>query len=157
MDYTILTAELADDPLGRGYSAMTDQEVADSLNAANRTQVVSTFATWRTLLAQVGPEVTATIKAKVDAAAAANPAIALAADMLKTYSDGGGLDLGHAYTRAVIDSLVAAEVLTADEATALKGIAETQVSRAAELGITVEASAVGIARGTRPLVQQETH
>lgn len=158
MDYTILSAELADDPLGRGYAAMTDQEVVDSLHAEDRTQVVIVFATWRTLLAAAGPTVTATIKAKIGAAAESNPAIALASDMLATYSDGGGLDMGHAYTRGVIDSLVTAEVLTADEAAVLKAVAERTVSRAVELGLSgVEASAVGIARGTRPLVQQEVN
>lgn len=31
-----LKEELDDDPLGRGYSGMTDEEAADSLNAVNR-------------------------------------------------------------------------------------------------------------------------
>ena len=31
-----LKDELADDPLGRGYDAMTDQELVDSLNTADR-------------------------------------------------------------------------------------------------------------------------
>ncbi len=33
---TVLSDELTNDPLGRGYSAMTDQEVVDSLNAVDR-------------------------------------------------------------------------------------------------------------------------
>jgi hypothetical protein len=36
MDYTILSEELANDPLGRGYAGMTDQEAADSLATTNR-------------------------------------------------------------------------------------------------------------------------
>jgi hypothetical protein len=35
-DIDRLADELANDPLVRGYSTMTDQEVADSLNAPNR-------------------------------------------------------------------------------------------------------------------------
>ena len=33
-----LKTELADDPLGRGYSAMTDQEAANDLNTSYRTR-----------------------------------------------------------------------------------------------------------------------
>jgi hypothetical protein len=45
--YTNLSKEVNDDPLGIGYSTMTDQEVADSLNAVNRTvpHKQTTFAT----------------------------------------------------------------------------------------------------------------
>ncbi len=34
----ILEDEIAGDPLGRGYSAMTDQQLLDSLNAVNRSR-----------------------------------------------------------------------------------------------------------------------
>src|SRR6056297_877635 len=36
MDYAKLTAELTDDPLGRGYAGMTDAEAEASLNTADR-------------------------------------------------------------------------------------------------------------------------
>jgi len=39
MDYVKLKAEIDDDPLARGYSGMTDQQVADSLNTADRVVV----------------------------------------------------------------------------------------------------------------------
>jgi hypothetical protein len=39
MDYAILEAELVDDPLGRGYAAMTDADTAASLNAADRARL----------------------------------------------------------------------------------------------------------------------
>jgi hypothetical protein len=41
MDYAILKAEITDDPLGRGYAAMTDAEAAASLNAPSRTRPVT--------------------------------------------------------------------------------------------------------------------
>lgn len=135
MNYPILRSEIANDPMKRGYAAMTNAEVAASLNTADRTHVDSTFATWRKMLADLGPTVTATVKAKVEAAAEGNAAVAIALDMLGEYGDGGGLDLGHANTRAVIDQLAAGGVLTADEATAIKGIAEAVISRATELGL----------------------
>ena len=37
-DIAKLAAELTDDPLTRGYAAMTDEEAADSLNTVNRTR-----------------------------------------------------------------------------------------------------------------------
>ena len=40
VDIVRLTEELTQDPLGRGYSAMTDQQVADSLNANTRQRAV---------------------------------------------------------------------------------------------------------------------
>jgi len=37
VDYAILKTEITVDPLGRGYSTMTDAEVASSLNTVDRT------------------------------------------------------------------------------------------------------------------------
>lgn len=36
-DYSILAAEINNDPLSRGYSGLNDQQVADSLNTSDRT------------------------------------------------------------------------------------------------------------------------
>lgn len=38
MNLDILKIEIDTDPLGRGYSGMTDMQVADSLNTANRSR-----------------------------------------------------------------------------------------------------------------------
>ena len=35
----VRASELLEDPLGRGYSSMSDQEAADSLNVVNRTRI----------------------------------------------------------------------------------------------------------------------
>ena len=35
-EITVLRNEIVNDPLGRGYAGMTDSQVADSLNTANR-------------------------------------------------------------------------------------------------------------------------
>lgn len=37
MDYPVLGAEIANDPLARGYAAMTDQQIAADLNTRYRT------------------------------------------------------------------------------------------------------------------------
>jgi len=135
MNYAVIKSELANDPESLGYSGMSDSEAAAALNTANRSRTVTTFATWRKILADLGPTVTATVKAKIEAAAESNAAVAIALDMLSEYGEGGGLDLGHANTRAVIDSLVAAEVLTADEGSAVKAMAQETISRATELNL----------------------
>ena len=44
MDYAILKEEIVSDPLGRGYSGMTPQQIADSLNTINRTKSVQTVS-----------------------------------------------------------------------------------------------------------------
>lgn len=41
MSVDVLKTEISSDPLGRGYAGMTDAEVADSLNASNRTRNVA--------------------------------------------------------------------------------------------------------------------
>lgn len=38
MSYAALKVELDTDPLGRGYSGMTDQQIADNMNAVDRTR-----------------------------------------------------------------------------------------------------------------------
>jgi hypothetical protein len=38
MDYVALKAEIDGDPLARGYSGMTDQQIADDLNTVYRTR-----------------------------------------------------------------------------------------------------------------------
>jgi len=43
-DLEKLKDEIANDPLGRGYSGMSDQAVADDLNTAYRTREVSSFS-----------------------------------------------------------------------------------------------------------------
>jgi len=43
MDHQIIKNELISDPLSRGYSSMTDQEVADDLNTVYRTRNVLSF------------------------------------------------------------------------------------------------------------------
>lgn len=130
-----LIAELRTDPLKVGYATMDAEKVAVSLATVNRQNLSSRFASWRTMLAELGPTATATVKAKLEGAAASNPALKLAADMLATYAEGGGLDVGNATTRGVVDSLVAAGVFTKEEAAAIKALGATVVSRADELGL----------------------
>lgn len=44
MNYQILKDEIENDPLGRGYSGMNDQEIANDLNTNYRTRNVDTLS-----------------------------------------------------------------------------------------------------------------
>lgn len=55
-----LQAELLNDPLGRGYSAMTDQQAADSLNTADRSRTVPSVSPTDVFQAVVPGEYNAT-------------------------------------------------------------------------------------------------
>ena len=133
MRWDILRSELADDPLSRGYSSMTDDQVASSLNAKDRNIVQPTLVTAKELMAMVDPTTAASILQKLEAEAANNAVV----KWIMSFITGGGdgIDLGHANTRAQIDALVAAGVLTATEGASLKALAQRTVSRAEELGL----------------------
>lgn len=135
MNYRKLKDELVNDPLARGYSGMTDQEAADSLNTPDRIVTCECRATIRSLMADLGPTEADDIITALEAAATNNNITARALKLLSPAE--GGIDLGHASTRAQIDGLVTAGVLTSVQGTALKGLAEKTVSRAEELGLPV--------------------
>jgi len=52
----ILYNELINDPLGRGYSGMTDQEAADDLNTVYRSRTRNRIETWEVIEATVPSE-----------------------------------------------------------------------------------------------------
>ena len=144
MDYAKLKAEITTDPLGLGYAGMTDQQVADSLNALTRTLAVSKTVGALGIMREVGPTAGATILDKLEAASAQDSRLKWFLRELTT----NGVDLGHPSTRQTIDELVAGGVLTVSEGAALKGAAETAESRATELGLgdDVSAQMVNVAR-----------
>jgi hypothetical protein len=124
-----LKNEIYKDPLEIGYAGMTTAERITALNTKNR-PCKERFITARTLLAEVNPVTAATIYVKLKTASQENVVLAMAMDMLTTYSNGGGLDICHPNTQAFIDTLVDV-LLTIEEATALKGL--NKMSRAQEL------------------------
>ena len=147
LDYDILIAELRDDPLGRGYAEMTDEAAAAKLNAVDVTVPYSRRVTIRDMLADLGATETAETLKALHAADDPNGLLSLAIEMLGEYGDGGGLDIGHPNTRATIDQLEAAGVLTADQAAAIKGLAEHAISRAEQLDLPpLDPAHIGSAR-----------
>lgn len=154
MDYDKLKTEVAE--LLAAHPDWTDQQVADSLNAETVTVTHSRFVTFRTLLSELPVEQAMSVIGKIKAAAEANPVLAEILPSLKDTAEGCGIDMANANARAFVDGLVTAEVLTAEEAAAVKGMAETAISRAEELGLgRVALTDVEIAAGHRTLVQHQ--
>ena len=145
MDYQTLAAELAKP----AYAAMTDAEAADVLNAATETAVVSRFGSLRTLAAILTPEEYAAVRSALDAAAGQSVVVADMLAMLKLPGDdqgnGGGIDLGNAAVRVMLDQLCTPAV-----AAKIKAWAESVTHP-----WSVSVSEVEIARGSRAAVQQE--
>lgn len=137
MDYDKLKVKVAE--VLAAHPDWTDQQVADCLNEPAVTATRSRFVTFRTLLSELPVTQAMTIIGKLRAAARADESGVLAVILptLEDTAEGCGIDLANANARVFLDGLVAAEVLTAEEAAAVKGMAETQISRAAQLGLGI--------------------
>ena len=133
MRWDVLRTELASDPLGRGYAAMTDEQVASSLNTKDRTVTQQTFVNAKSLMASMDPAVAAGILEKLEAAAPSSPPVKWILSFLT--GGGDGVDVAHPNTQAQLDALASANVLTQTEADAVKALAQRTVSRAEELGL----------------------
>ena len=133
VDYKKLKDELTVDPLTRGYSGMSDQQVVDSLTLTVDRPVVNDMNVGSLgIMREIGPTLGATILDKLEAAATVDSRLKWFMKELNT----NGVDIGNAVTRATIDDLVTNSVITAAEGASLKGIPEKTVSRAEELGFS---------------------
>lgn len=112
------------------YAGLTDAQIATALRAVTGTRTAEKMLTARGMYAALGPTVAETILQKLEGAAQVEGpyklVLARAVDWLNAYA--GGIDVGNAYTRAMLDTLVTATVLTADEVAALKAIADETYS-----------------------------
>jgi hypothetical protein len=124
--YDVLVPELRDDPLGRGYSAMTDEEVADSLQAVDRPPLLAPL--W-----QIEAYLLANGKWKAISQGTSDAAIAASRYVQSTRVD--NLDIDDTGAQMVLSSLVTEGLLTAADKTAIEALAVATQSRAAELGI----------------------
>lgn len=132
MDYAALTPLVA--AIDLDTPGLSSAEVAARLNAPTEIEIYERFVTARTLLAELGPVQAEAILSALEAAAQQNALLARVLEWLTDPSK-GGLDVGHSHTRSVIDSLVAASVLTGAQAAAVKAMAERTVSLAAKAGL----------------------
>ena len=130
----ILKSEIDSDPLGRGYSGMDDTAVAVDVNTAYRTkkEPISSaeLLAWSASDARLQNIKTAAENGATDDL----KSLAQAAYLIVT-RDGTTLDLNLADRVAMLDSLVAAGVLTAADRTSLDALATVSISRAEELAI----------------------
>lgn len=142
MNSAILIEKLADeirlDPLGRGYAGMSDDEIAVSLRAKDRTfksPITSTeLLAWGSAdgrLARI-KRVAEMANAGGDAAVDALQSAGIGA-WLMVHRDAPSLDLNLQDRNELLDGLVAGGVLAAADKTALEALATTTGSRAEEL------------------------
>lgn len=129
-----LSGEIANDPTGVGYAAMLPARpghVAESLNALTTTKVKTKQVTARALLAELDPAVAATFLETLEAVSLSQSPVAPVVKWgLKFITSEPGIDIGHPHTIALIDALVAAQVLSGQIADAVKGLASQPASRA---------------------------
>jgi hypothetical protein len=111
------------------YAGLSDNGALAAVNAKTVAQTYSRFGSLRTLAALLTPEEYAAVKATIEAAATQNVMVSDMLTFLKLPGDeagnGGGIDLGNASVRAMLDSLCALEV-----AAKIKSYAETLISLA---------------------------
>lgn len=130
----ILKSEIDSDPLGRGYSGMDDTAVAVDLNTAYRTKK-DPISSAELLAWSASDARLQNIKNAAENGATDDlKSLAQAAYLIVT-RDGTTLDLNLADRVAMLDSLVAAGVLTDADRTSLDALATVSISRAEELAL----------------------
>jgi hypothetical protein len=130
MDYQKLKEEIETGPLAMDLLGRTDAEIAALLNERTATAVQSRFVTGRTILAEIADG--ADILDALEAASAVIPAVKWAMLYLKGET---GIDIGYPSTRAQLDALAVAQVLTTNQAEALKDMALLPASRVEIIGL----------------------
>lgn len=129
MDFLTLKTEINTDPLGRGYSGMTDAEVATSLNVIDRPSDRSTVSTGE-ILAAIEPT--------------AFPVDGKKQAYLQTLLATDEIPLGSTNIRDALASIFSGELPTLN---ALAALQTELISRAMELGLRqVREGAVAHAR-----------
>jgi len=146
MNYAVLSEELSTDPLGRNYATMTDEEVAASLAAEDRTRLRPIQSSELLAWAADGNRLARLETAAADAGLGAVQSVAKAA-ILMIRRDGTTLDLSLNDRANMLAALVAADVLTQADSDSLVAIGTETLSRAEELGLgTVRIGSVHQAR-----------
>jgi len=134
MNLDTLKSEIADDPLTRSYSGMTDQALADSLNTADIT--IKDPISSADMLAWAGDSARY-MKLKNGADSGADDTIKsicfVALEMIKR--DATTFDFNLADRVAMLDALVSASVLSAGDKTSLESLANKTISRATQLNL----------------------
>ena len=142
-DIEALATELANDPLGRGYASMTDQEAANDLNTAYRTYTVEVSS--RALLVWAGDN--GRLK-KIDAArnndqvpAGVQNVCEVAMRLIER--DEASYDPSDSRHTDMLDALVNAGVIAQSDADALDALGERTRTRAEELNLLGRSPEIG--------------
>ena len=118
---------------GTQYSGKTPDEILSMLNDANIDVVQERRINELGLInAFTDPREGDAVLVALETAATSDSLLARAIDWLKNEN---GLDVGNGSTRSMIDELTTASVLTSSQATTIKSMAESKISRASELGL----------------------
>lgn len=139
---SVLSNEIANDPLARGYAGMTDVQVAADLNTAYRSKYKA-LSTRDLLRWGFGREGLSKLRDAADKAGAftgitdANRARALSAYTIMTQGIDGSLDLNDPVIDNLMDQLIAASIFVAQDKVDLQTDATGSISRAAELNLRV--------------------
>ena len=138
MDYAILSAELANDPLTRGYAAMTDNEVWVSMTTADR-PARALVPIWKIKKHAIESGYWLALKN----CAVEHPGYVAAALAVDYISDSRfeNIDLDLTITITMLGGLVATSLITQTQADEIDALADTLQSRADELGL------VGLSNG----------
>jgi hypothetical protein len=133
MSYDALIAEIQDDPLERNYEGMTDAEVAADMNLPTRSRITpissAELLAWAGQASRFGRLEAATTDEGLSAEVRTVAKVA----MRLIQRDGTSLDLSKPDREAMLDALVAAGALAADEKDELYAMATQSISRAREL------------------------
>ena len=144
--YEKLRAELADDPLDRGYSTMTDQEAADDLRTEYRSDLqpvpMTSVVRWC-----ARHDALASLDTAAGSATPGVRSVARAAQIMIASPHIESFNVHDPELADMLDALVTAGVFTLDERDDLVALGTTPTSRAAELGLgRVKPGYVGKAR-----------
>lgn len=141
MNYSVLAAEIKNDPLTKGYAQFlpaSPGRVVEILNAQTESKTKSCMLTERGILSSygLGPINGAAFLDKLDtlAASGALGTAALKRMMKYVYGD-AGIDVGDAATQAALTSLIGSGGVTQAEVDTIKAMALKPASRADVLGL----------------------
>lgn len=126
----LLHDDIVTDPVLSAYPGTSDgaYAIAEAYNTVVGKAPAPTIVTARTVLAEMGMAGAVALD-KLEAAGSSNPVVRWAVKFLT----GEGLDVGHPMSQSMLDQLAQAGVLTVAEATALKGLALADQTRAEAL------------------------
>ena len=118
-------------PVTGAYS--DDDAAALAQLRAENINIVRPFeATIKSIASRLGVATSDALVTALEAVAQASPTVR---HILAVLESGGTVDLGDAATRGQLDAMAENNLLTAEQATAIKGLAEATISHEAVLGL----------------------